>query len=259
MRHARTIFGASIAVALAVACGSSSNTTSSDGGADGGGGDDSAAPPKIPCSMGDGGPLCASGMVCCMPGLNAGALGGLGAGAGGGGLGNLTSAFMPSCEATCSGSTVQCNDSSNCPSGQVCCAGAPTPDGGAEAGAAAGGFPGLGALASLGMTTCQTSCMPGQQQQCSSSSECTDGQTCQAPNFGGAGGIGALLGGAGGLGFTIPKNCAPPPPPEGGADTGTSPETGTPAEAGPETGSTPESGSPEASPEAGTPEDAAGQ
>jgi hypothetical protein len=272
MRFARIGLGASISVALIVACGSSNSNSGGDGGDAGDAGitgDDGYVSP--PCSMGDGGALCASGMECCMPMFNIGAITGLlgGGGAGGAGGGGLPALPMNSCVpmGTCGGGTViACNNGTNCSGGQVCCVGTPTPEGGAEAGseagaAAGGGLAGLfggggGAGAFSTATTCQATCLPGQRQQCASSAECTDGQTCQAPNFGGAGGglfggeggIGGLFGGLlGGMTFTIPMSCMAPPA-EGGTDSGIESGTGesgtqTDAEAGAaETGPTPDTG-----------------
>ncbi|MGH7435811.1 MAG: hypothetical protein ACRENE_09065 [Polyangiaceae bacterium] len=266
-------------MALVVACGSSSSNNGGDSGdaGDAGAGDDVSV--SIPCNMAaDGGPLCASGMDCCMPMFNLGGAAGGGGGLGGGGLPTLP---MNSCVPTgsCTGTVIACNDGTNCSGGNVCCAGTATPEGGAEAGMATG----IGALlgggnpAALFATACQASCMPGQRQQCASSAECTDGLTCQAPNFGGGGGlfgglggeggiaslIGGLLGG-GGMTFALPMSCMAPPAEggaDGGSDSSTSPETGSQTDAqaeASETGSTPESGADETGSEA-SPQTEAGE
>jgi hypothetical protein len=143
----------------------------------------------------------------------------------------------------CTGMSIsnQCSKASDCAAGQICCAG--DADGGApDAGAllmmvatdaAAGG---AGALAGIDFsmfnTTCQTSCMGPQTQECSMDSECPSGMTCQAPA--GAGGLGAFAG----L-LMLPKTCAVAPP-----DAGTTPVTDsgttTPVvDAAPEAASTP--------------------
>jgi hypothetical protein len=171
-------------------------------------------------------------MSCCGMINIAGLLGG-----GGGGSGGL-SLPMGACVAagTCTQMiSIECGSAADCASGQVCCSG--TPSDGGEAGAApsldAGGglAGGLGGLMGFKIATaCQTSCMPGQQQQCASAMEClTPGQTCQSA-FPGAGG-GAGEGGAGGAGgaagggvpgFMLPNFCMAPPMEGGvGPDTGT--------------------------------------
>ncbi|MGO9834908.1 MAG: hypothetical protein ACLP1X_11880 [Polyangiaceae bacterium] len=252
MSPVRISVGTVVGVALAVACSSSSssNKPPADAGADSSVPTVADSAPAVPCNTAAGSPLCAAGTTCCTPGLDiASLLGGLTGGAGGG-TPSLTNLIpSPSCVPTgsCNGTTMDCASASNCSGDQVCCSGTATPEGGADAEAEAGEGPfggGVfgGGTFSLGTsTTCQTSCMPGQQQRCASDTECTGGQTCQPslgfpglPGFAGGGGdggnpfasffggdggspFGDLFGGGDDAGATM--YCSPP-------DAGTGPDTG---------------------------------
>jgi hypothetical protein len=124
----------------------------------------------------------------------------------------------------------QCLQRSDCASDQVCCAGAPS---GGDAGAATG----LGGFLAALSTTCQTSCMPGQQQPCTSSTECPPGETCQ-----GVFGLGALGGvqGLANVNLMLPNVCAPARPDAGAPqpDASSPAEAGTTPDAGVDTGTT---------------------
>ena len=151
------------------------------------------------------------------------------------------SCVMPS---ECTGMSIssQCSKASDCATGQICCAG--DADGGAaDAGAllmmmaatdaAAGGLGALGAIDfSMFNTTCQTSCMGPQTQECAKDSECPSGMTCQAPA--GAAGLGALAGF-----IMLPDSCAVPPPDAGTTPVADSGTTTPVVDAAPEAASTP--------------------
>jgi hypothetical protein len=199
-----------LAIGTAVACSSSSSSPNNagDGGPSGGDGSVSIAPDgglaiNATCGIlgmvgGGGSMACGSGMTCC------------------------TMLALPpsaSCVAkgSCSGLSNECTKGADCAPGQVCCGG--TADAAAMAipdAAPAGGIGGFGNFdTSQFATTCQTSCMGTQTQECAMDRECPSGQTCQAP--GGAGGnplAGFIM---------LPSVCAVPMPDAGtpSADTGT--------------------------------------
>jgi hypothetical protein len=241
--------GMSFAMVFVVACSSSSTPQgpANDGGRMGDSGASTDAPaPDVSsapdgssgapaCGLLGGGGSCGLGMTCCVD--LTGLLGGLAGGGGGGGGGGLTGGLGGMCvpSGSCSsGISMECSSSSNCANNQVCCGGtasAASEGGAADASAGApgglgGGFPGLGGGGGGGLfgnTTCQATCMPGQQQQCASDGECPAGQTCQMQTFGGFPGAGGFPGGGGqgggGLGglIMLPMVCAAPMP-EAGTD-----------------------------------------
>jgi hypothetical protein len=208
-----------LATGAAVACGSSSSSPNNAG--DGGtGGDDGSVTTAGP----DGGALINA--TCGLLGM----VGGGGSMSCGSGMTCCTMLALPpsaSCVPTgsCSGLSNECTKAADCATGQVCCGGT------ADAGplvipdaAPAGGIGGFGSFdTSQFATTCQTSCMGTQTQECAMDSECPSGQTCQS------------AGGAGGnplAGFImLPSVCMAPMPDAGttSADTGTPPpDTGAP-------------------------------
>ncbi|HLK36720.1 MAG TPA: hypothetical protein VKU41_08205 [Polyangiaceae bacterium] len=218
----------SLGVVLCAGCGgSTSNKASNDGG--GPSGSSSSADSggtSAPAPSGAG----ALPMINATCGFLA-SLGGLAGGGGGGGGADAGAMNCPQGQACCTmlmafsascvpvgqcsgGMSNQCTTGSDCAAGQVCCSG--SADGGAAAGA--GGFGGFGGFGGnlFGDTTCQSSCTPAQTQNCTSSSECPSGTTCQPPNLGGFGGFGGFGGGgeggagAGGFGLMIPNQCMPP-------------------------------------------------
>ena len=81
------------------------------------------------------------------------------------------------------GISTECGKAADCGSGQVCCFGQPLGD----ASAASGPLGALGGLVSGGLSgifgavsaSCQSSCMPGQQQLCATDTECAGGVACQ--------------------------------------------------------------------------------
>lgn len=207
MHHWRIVLGASLAVTLAIACGSSSsNNNSSSGNNEDAGTPDTGtgiAIPTVTATCGaltafgggttaDASTACPKGQTCCT-------------------MLSLTSETA-SCVApgNCAGGVSnECTQGSDCTGGQVCCAGAATTDAGAATG--------LAAILAAADTTCQPSCEPGQAQECMLDSECTGGQTCQ-PIFGGLADSG--LGAA--------KTCQAPVPDAGPApvpDSGTTSPT----------------------------------
>jgi hypothetical protein len=219
MHHWRIVFGASLAVTLAIACGSSSsnNNSNSGNGEDAGTSPDTGTGITIPpvtatCGVltafgggttADASTACPTGQTCCT-------------------MLSLT-AETASCVApgNCAGGiSNECTTGSDCTGGQVCCAGAATTDGGAEGGGGGGIF---NIDLSAFDTTCQPSCQPGQAQECMLDSECTGGQTCQSV-FGGGMNIPGFA--DGGLGAA--KTCRAPVPDAGSTpvpDSGTSPPT----------------------------------
>jgi len=127
----------------------------------------------------------------------------------------------------CSGGVSnECQSTSDCPSGDVCCAGvAASSDASAGTGGGLGGF----SLASFN-TTCQATCQAGQTQDCASDTECPAGEICQSIAL--AAGDAGVGGAAGAMGFTIPKTCAVPTPDAGSTPI---PEAGPEPEAAPPT------------------------
>jgi hypothetical protein len=198
MHHWRIVFGASLAVTLAIACGSSSsNNNSSPGNEDAGTPSDAGTGivlPSVTATCGaltalgggttaDASTTCPQGQTCCT-------------------MLSLT-AETASCVApgNCAGGVSnECTTGSDCTGGQVCCAGVATTDGGAAGG---------GVFAVLD-TTCQPSCQPGQTQECMLDSECTGGQTCR-PVFGG----GMNIPGFADSGIAAAKSCQSPVPDAG--------------------------------------------
>jgi hypothetical protein len=240
-------------------CGSSSN---SSGGNDGGG------DATTTDDGGSSGPMCnptdttmhcpvAMGLTCCIDPTNIAGL--------------LTGApCVP--KASCTTSLqYECLQTSDCASGQVCCATvagdagileAGLPDAGIGEGGigallegGAGGLGGIGAI--LGAinvhVSCESACNGMQLQLCGSDKDCTSPNTCQATALPGAGPLAGGAGGGDGGGFNLasmfpnmimPKSCTPPDAgaseagggtPEGGSDAGdagTTAETGTTTEGG---------------------------
>jgi hypothetical protein len=208
-----------LAIGSAVACGSSSSSPNNAGDGGPGAGDgsisteapDSGALLNATCGLlgmvgGSGSMACGTGMTCC-----------------------TQVSFPPSsaCVPTgsCSGVSNECTKAADCASGQVCCGGtadaAPVTIPDAAPAGGAGGFPMFDT--SQLATTCQSSCMGTQTQECGMDSECPSGQTCQP-----VGGANNPLAGI----LMLPSVCAVPRPDAGTpvADTGTPPveDTGAP-------------------------------
>jgi hypothetical protein len=157
----------------------------------------------------------------------------------------------------------ECLQTSDCMSGQVCCAAVAGDAGILEAGLgdAAVGDGGIGSLLEGGAggimgllsainvhVSCAASCSGMQMQLCGSNADCKTPDTCQATALPGAGALGGGGGDAGG-GLTsmfpmaiMPKACTPPVSeggaPEGGSDAG---DGGTPGYAS-DGGTTPADG-----------------
>jgi hypothetical protein len=176
MRAIKLGLAVSLIAGVAAACSSSS---SSNGGATDAGvqsdatsGDDTGA--TNTCS----GATCGAGMTCCTV-ISIGALGG----GGGGAMPSLPSGMCVASGSCSNGISTECGKAADCGSGQVCCFGQPLGD----ASAASGPLGALGGLVSGGLSgifgavsaSCQTSCMPGQQQLCATDTECAGGVACQ--------------------------------------------------------------------------------
>jgi hypothetical protein len=193
-------------------------------------------------AAGDASTGCPMGQACCTPMLSISSL-----------TSGVTTTCIPASEGPggCSGGTFnQCMTPMDCTSGQVCCSGTPTPEGGTAASGSAGL---LGGGVIFPQTACQTSCMPGQQQICAANTDCLSGQTCQASA--GLSGLGAtMLGGLGGYDATVlagdaatlagPMYCgtSPPAPDAGPPGSDASPEAGGRASSGSSSGSSSDSG-----------------
>lgn len=135
-------------------------------------GDATVVPPVQPTPCGDAGACDPTTQVCCVTFQNQ----------------KLATACVANGQ--CQGSSLSCTSASNCPNGQVCCAGFQ-----------GGGGGGGGSIKS----TCKTQCAGGFQepQLCAVDSECPQGQKCQLTQIG----VKACVGGGGG---------GPPPPPPPG-------------------------------------------
>jgi hypothetical protein len=168
-------------VAAACSSSSSSNGGANDAGAASGAtsGDDTGT--MNTCS----GATCGAGKTCCTV-ISLGALGG-------GAMPSLPAGMCVAAGSCSNGISTECGKAADCGGGQVCCFGQRLGDAsaasgplGALSGLAAGGLSGLFAAVSA---SCQTSCMPGQQQLCATDTECAGGVACQG--LGGDGGAAA--------------------------------------------------------------------
>jgi hypothetical protein len=216
-----------LALALAAACSSSSGNASSPGDS----GTSGEAAPFSPVSDSGG----TSMGINAMCGQLATATGGGEAGTCPAGQSCCTTLSIASLSVTaacvangqCSGGVSnECQSTSDCPSGNVCCAGvAASADASAATG---GGFAGF-SIASFN-TTCQVTCQTGQTENCASDTECPTGELCQSiALLAGDAGVG---GAAGAMGYTIPKTCAVPTPDAGSTpipEAGPEPEAASPA------------------------------
>lgn len=200
-----------VSLALAAACSSSSMGAEGDGGGrpsnvisplsdSGGVGQINASCGQLATVNGGVVSTCPMGQTCCTT-LS---------------LGTLSASSSCVAIGQCSGGiSNECLGAANCATGNVCCSGAATSDAGMAGGTDGGSSGALNPTAFN--TSCQTTCLPGQQQLCASDADCPSGMVCSAAAApAGFGGMSSMGGGDGGPLAGI-KTCARPLPDAGGS------------------------------------------